>query len=99
MSACDRNAPCADCGVDTAPCLGVDGCGCTGGEGKWEWYMVRDGLWERVAAGARFLCVGCLEARLGRRLWPGDFAAYPVNDIEFQVGLATERLVERLGGS
>ena len=49
------------------------GCGeCT----KGEYYMVKDDLW---TFGRGFLCVGCLEVRLGRRLEPNDFTDVPVN--------------------
>lgn len=52
---------CADCGVNVA----VIG----------EWYVLRDSIWEQATRNtpARFLCVGCLEERLSRRLAPDDF--------------------------
>jgi hypothetical protein len=42
--------------------------------------MVRDDVW--TAAGIRdgFLCVGCLERRLGRSLAPDDFPDLPINE-------------------
>jgi hypothetical protein len=68
-----RSLRCADCQVDT---------GATG-----EWYMVRDAVWERAWPGTSqpdyvrtydepcryILCIGCLEARLGRELTRQDF--------------------------
>jgi hypothetical protein len=81
---------CFECGVDTIA-IG-------------EWYMVRDNVWlaavpwdarrarGRRARGSTFLCIGCLEARLGRRLAPGDFMYLPINE---PAG-ASPRLRERL---
>jgi hypothetical protein len=67
-----RSPPwCADCGVNT---LAIG-----------EWYIVKDEVWK--AAGrlgdltdSFFLCIGCLELRLERRLMPDDFTDAPVND-------------------
>jgi hypothetical protein len=46
--------------------------------------MLHKEVWEAAAGvgfpGPRFLCVGCVEARLGRRLTPVDFADVPLND-------------------
>ncbi len=41
-----------------------------------------------------FLCVGCLEERLGRRLTSYDFTDAPLNAIALAV--STDRLVDRL---
>jgi hypothetical protein len=54
--------------------------------GLWdEWFMVRKPVWERVSPGTSqksvhepmpmkyFLCIGCLEERLGRKLKRRDF--------------------------
>jgi hypothetical protein len=67
---------CADCGVGTYT-LG-------------EYYMVADSVWEQAWAGRRkawhslpgqeYLCIGCLEARIGRTLNSGDFTDAPVNN-------------------
>jgi hypothetical protein len=65
--------------------------------------MVHDRLW--AAAGldpdalhmdgdGDYLCIGCLEARIGRRLGPGDFTGAPVNDPH---PWNTPRLAARLG--
>jgi hypothetical protein len=63
-------ACCADCGVNTIK-IG-------------EWYMIRDDVWEQAWPGTanfadaehgqgNYLCVGCLEKRLGRELNSSDF--------------------------
>jgi hypothetical protein len=41
-----------------------------------------------------FLCIGCLEKRIGRRLVPQDFMAVPINDHDD--AWKTPRLAERL---
>jgi hypothetical protein len=61
---------CADCGINTNA-IG-------------EWYMVQDALWEQAWAGRQrqekeFLCLGCLEGRIGRSLVASDFKDVPVN--------------------
>jgi hypothetical protein len=56
---------CADCGNDTLP---------------HEQYMLFDAVWAQAGGGDGFLCVGCLEDRLDRRLTPDDFLAVPLND-------------------
>jgi hypothetical protein len=43
-----------------------------------------------------YLCVGCLETRLGRRLTPADFPGLPINRIDWH--RKTARLADRLGG-
>jgi hypothetical protein len=68
---------CADCGVGTHT-IG-------------EWYMVKDDVWDQAwrgrrkswsgkAPGQEVLCIGCLEARLGRTLTAGDFTNAMIND-------------------
>lgn len=55
--------------------FGCDDCGaCT----LREYYMVRDDIW-KAAGGPRMLCVGCLEARIGRKLMRRDFPDCPLN--------------------
>ncbi len=68
---------CADCRTDTTPCTGKPDCRHTG---RWEWYICHDALWATAGMTSGFLCIGCLEHRIGRRLRPGDFPAYPVNN-------------------
>ena len=72
---------CGDCGVDT-----ID-----------EYYMLANGLWQRVQRAGRrcaMLCIGCVEVRLGRRLHARDFVNAPVNLIE-DCG-KSPRLLDRL---
>lgn len=70
---------CADCGVDVSA-IG-------------EYYMIRHDLWDAVA-GPEQLCIGCLEARLGRELGPFDFTDAPANF----TGWKSARLKERAWG-
>jgi hypothetical protein len=59
--------------------------------------MVLDAVW-LAARGPEFgmLCIGCLEARLGRQLVPDDFASVPLKPGR---GHRSARLLERLGRS
>ena len=95
---------CIDCGVDTTPCTRKRGCR---HKGRWEHFMVHEDVW--AAAGMPpmtvrpygetdndFLCIACLEARLGRRLTPRDFTAAPINDPTHP--WMTARLAARLAG-
>lgn len=93
--------PCRDCGVDVLPRT-LRGYARVG---RCEVYMVHDEVWtaaggppsptpERPEPTDFYLCVGCLEGRLGRRLTPGDFEDVGLNDD----GLAdTPRLRDRKG--
>ena len=54
------------CGSREAPC---DDCGIDTIEIS-EWYMVVNEIWP---PGAKYLCIGCLETRLGRKLQLLDF--------------------------
>jgi hypothetical protein len=71
--------PCYDCGTDTTPCTGKRDCPHNG----WEWYEVREDVWDAAGmtniGGRAYLCIGCLEQRIGRRLTAGDFAPVPIN--------------------
>lgn len=82
---CERDEfPCHDCGVPTAPLDGPD-----------EWYTVHDTVWGSAAASVdSILCIGCLEARLGRRLRPADFVPAVLNEPGY--GHHSERLRSRL---
>lgn len=44
-----------------------------------EYYMVQKPVWQQAGAGRAMLCVGCLEARIGRVLTPDDFPVLPIN--------------------
>ena len=51
-----------------------------------EYYMVKSDIWYSVVINDeeyRYLCIGCLESRLGRELRPEDFTDYPVNSYEW----------------
>jgi hypothetical protein len=54
--------------------------------GRWEDFVVTRRVWRAATGHDGFgdrliLCVGCLEARLGRELTPGDFEpGMPVNE-------------------
>jgi hypothetical protein len=66
------SAFCADCGIPTI------------WRGRSEWYMVHDDLWQAadispVPDMETFLCVGCIEERLGRQLTAADFTDVPAN--------------------
>lgn len=90
-----KPTPCDDCSGDVTP-YADDG---RPVENGWEWYMVRSEIWEeayRNGSPPRFLCIGCLEARIGRRLLPGDFAPVPLNEPGW---LDTKRLLGRLGAA
>ena len=91
MNECDCNAldarifKCRDCGVCTN-CL-------------YEYYMVTDRVWYSAVTAmdaSGMLCIGCLEARLGKLLTKDDFIDCPLNDINQTQGSA--RLRSRLTG-
>lgn len=73
--------PCFDCNVDTNEIH--------------EYYMVRNEIWQEAKGGGfqYYLCIGCLEDRLGRKLTPEDFTDVPCNR-EFNY---SKRLAKRLG--
>jgi hypothetical protein len=85
----DPPANCEVCGIDTAPYCNC----CDLPTGPWEYYMVHNSLWQAAGMTTGFLCIGCLEYRIGRKLWWGDFTTAPVNDIDTE--LDTERLINR----
>jgi hypothetical protein len=62
-----RDAPCADCGIETARCFSAD------------WYMVHRELWAQYGVPEGFLCLACFERRLGRNLDVADFLVCPVS--------------------
>jgi hypothetical protein len=67
-----------------------------------EYYMVDDRVW--LDAGMEhhgFLCIGCLETRLGRRLHCADFTDAPINSLDarwerYAWWWRTRRLADRL---
>lgn len=92
----EHKCPCLDCGVDT-----------------WklnEYYMVTKTVWSDAfpdrprcdgdkswTAGLGYLCIGCLEKRIGRILTPSDFTNYPINHVEPGDRGKSPRLMNRLG--
>lgn len=87
-------SPCTDCGVETLP----------DNDRRAEWYQVTDALWAASGLGPDdgYLCIGCLEARLGRQLVAADFTDAPLNDLgivdvgRYAWSYRTPRLVARL---
>ena len=71
----DPNNPCSDCATPTTP---VNESGYRP-NGEWEWYSVDDDVWQEAGLERGYLCIGCLEVRIGRRLTPRDFRICPVN--------------------
>jgi hypothetical protein len=57
---------CCDCGANTAPAENR--------RGRWEHFIVHDDVWAAagMAHDGGYLCVGCIEARLGRVLRADD---------------------------
>lgn len=83
---------CVDCRIETLPT----------GDGFAEWYIVNDAIWESsgMSPGGGCLCIGCLEARIGRQLAAADFDDVLVNDLRISRGdkawsWRTDRLIER----
>lgn len=69
------------------------GCAECGVNTREEYYMVHDYLWEEFGR-EPFLCIGCLEDKLGRELWSGDFTHWPVNNVNQWE--KSDRLIDRL---
>jgi hypothetical protein len=75
---------CVDCGVHTGD--------------THEYFVVLDEVWHASGAVDGMLCIGCIEARLGRMLKPEDFKAMPVNDMMTgPASFRSARLNHRLG--
>jgi hypothetical protein len=73
---------CTDCAVDTYA--------------NREYYMLRNDVW--AATGHKqqgYLCIGCVEQRLGRMLTRDDFADVLLNDLSHRCR-RSERLTNRL---
>lgn len=77
---------CSDCGLDTFS------------SNLQEYYMVRDIVWNRAKLGSNgFLCIGCLENRLGRQLTSKDFKRCRLNNyIKSGTYPASHRLRNRI---
>lgn len=77
---------CHDCGVDTAE-IG-------------EYYMVTNSCWKKAGNVDGFLCIGCLEKRVGRKLSPRNFIDCALNwRNAIMPGYASIRLMSRMHGS
>jgi hypothetical protein len=92
-----HECPCHDCGAETMPAdYGQRG----------EWYVVTDNVWHAGGLGTLggYLCIGCLEARIGRRLTPADFTDAPINNLavydlpRWAWSWRTARLIARMSG-
>jgi hypothetical protein len=62
-----------------------------GGDYQPNWYMVKDRVWQsgqRSGKECRFLCIECLERRVGRKLTAKDFSRS--NKVNFQGGKSPE---------
>jgi hypothetical protein len=80
-----ENCPCKDCGVDTR---------------RTDFYMVHTWLWDKYVpedAGETFLCVLCLEKRIGRKLRKDDFGNFMTNSRKVQMSNAGPILKSRMG--
>jgi hypothetical protein len=73
MDRCRAVSKCHDCHVTVH---------CVHPEHDSEDFMVHDKLWPD---GVRFLCIGCLETRLGRQLVATDFIDCPLNDPDIEL--------------
>ena len=64
---------------------------------NYEWFFVKDRVWQQACrkSEARFLCVGCLEKRIGRKLVAADFKRSPKINFEPQ---SSVRLRRRMRG-
>ena len=68
-----------------------------------EWYMVHEVVWNFAILHnpANFLCIGCLEKRIGRRLIPADFPDNIPLNVEIKLGGngfgPSKRLRRRMG--
>src|SRR6266516_407688 len=83
-----NQAPCQDCGQRTIGTKKTRG----------EWYMVHDYLWAQAGMDplGGWLCIGCLERRIGRQLTPADFQDVVANDSTRM--RHSDRLASRLRG-
>lgn len=68
-------------------------CADCGTDTREEYYMVHDHIWEQYGS-EPFLCLGCLEDRMGRTLWSGDFTHWPINNVN--QWNKSDRLIDRL---
>jgi len=100
MTVTARIAHCQDCSTRDRPTVlmvrWLGGFGGSGGSDR-EWFMLKDSVWNLAQRHRprRFLCVGCLERRLGRRLTAADFRrSAKVNFVSYK----SPRLLRRMRG-
>lgn len=69
---CRTGPTCIDCGIHCMPesSLGAAYCHC---------YMVHDTVWSQAGMANGWICICCLESRLGRTLNGDDFPNLPIN--------------------
>jgi hypothetical protein len=69
--------PCADCNVECLPNTPPH-------VRDWHRYMVHDHVWTAAGMGrpGGWVCLGCIEDRLGRPLTADDLADLPLNDLD-----------------
>lgn len=97
----DCRSPCGDCGIETHHMHIDDG----------EYYMVERHVWLEAVPPKfenphcplvdhvpKYLCISCLESRLGRRLTPMDFMLVSMNFISDEAYGRSTRLIDRMGG-
>jgi hypothetical protein len=62
-----------------------------------DWFMVKDSVWRQIQrkGTCRFLCVACLERRIGRKLSADDFRRSAKVNFDCKKSV---RLRQRMGG-
>lgn len=53
---------------------------CLGGRGKFRMVILKDHIWKKIAEKHEFLCAGCIEERLGRKLTMQDMKPCGITD-------------------
>jgi len=86
----DTRCPCSDCGSETNH----------NHTDEAEWYMVWDHVWQQALkhGPASYLCVGCLEARLHRKLEASDFNDVVLGNFLPDRFCRSPRLADRMNG-
>jgi hypothetical protein len=80
-----RRFACLDCTLNTL----------SGGE----CFTLHDAVWLKANPRRKgALCIACVEARLGRRLTPGDFQGTPLDHHLINGPALSQRLMSRIGG-
>ena len=73
----DTDQPCVDCGAELLPDTPP-------GSKDWQRFMVHDEVWQAAGLDRGWICVDCLETRLGRPLTGADLVAHlRMNDPDF----------------